>query len=69
VVKKMGRGGCDACPLKVEIKITSAQSSASAFQSQILNFQTAHIAHRFGLSVNMAAIVAVHAFEIGRASR
>ena len=67
MVKKMGRGGCDSGPLKVEIKITPAQYSVSAFQSQILNFQAVHLARRFGLSADMAAIVAIHAFENGAA--
>jgi hypothetical protein len=67
VVKKRGRGGCDADPVKVEIKITSAQSSASAFQSQILSFQAVHIARRFRLSAQMAAIVAANAFANGAA--
>jgi hypothetical protein len=68
VVKKMGRGGCDAGPLKVEVKITPAQHSVSAFPSQILNFQTAHIARRFGLSADLASIIAMHAFSNGRAA-
>jgi hypothetical protein len=68
VVKKKGRSGCDAGPLKAESKNTHALNSATASQSQTLKFQTAHLARRFGLSTTAARIVAQLAFSNGRAA-
>jgi hypothetical protein len=67
VVKKMGRGGCDAGPVKVEVKITSAQYSASAFQSQISALQVAHLVLRFGIAPHLAEVVSSLPFDNGRA--
>jgi hypothetical protein len=69
VVEKKGPAVCDQHrTLKAEIKTTTAHSSANAFQSQILNFQTSHIARRFGLAPSLAAILAELAFSNGRAA-
>jgi hypothetical protein len=68
VVKKKGHSGCDAGPLKAKSKNVHALNSASAFQSQTLEFQAAHLARRFGLSETAARIVAQHAFSNGRAA-
>jgi hypothetical protein len=66
--KKAPARCCEGRELKAESKNTHALNSASAFQSQTLEFQAAHLARRFGLSETAARIVAQHAFSNGRAA-
>jgi hypothetical protein len=68
VIKENSPIACDDQAMKAEIKITAAHNSPNAFQSQILNFQTSHIARRFGLAPSLAAILAELAFSNGRAA-
>jgi hypothetical protein len=66
VTAKKSPAACDGRALKAETKNLYALYSASAFQSQTLNFQAVHVARRFGLSANMAAIVASLAWGTAR---
>jgi hypothetical protein len=63
VIEKKDPIACNDRALKVDVKKQSAHNSAITFQSQILNFQTSHVARRFGLTPNLAAIIAELAFS------
>ena len=59
---------CDSRALKAKFKNTQALNSAFAFQPQTLEFQTANLARRFGISPELAATLAQHVFSNGRAA-
>ena len=56
-------------PENIAVKFTEANCpTACALESQILDFQAAHLTHRFGLAPHFAAAVAALAFSNGRAA-
>jgi hypothetical protein len=65
--KKAPARYCEGRGLKAEFKKLPALNSATACQSQTLEFQATHLSRRFGLTATAARIVAQHAFSNGRA--
>jgi hypothetical protein len=62
--KKAPARYCESRELKAKFKNTQALNSAIASQSQTLEFQTAHLARRFGISPELAATLAECVFHV-----
>jgi hypothetical protein len=66
VLQKKSPAVCGGRALKAKFKNTPAPYGAIAFELQTLEFQTAHLARRFGLSPHAAAAIASLAWGAAR---